>query len=215
MEKCNRCKKENIIRDLESKFHNIYKCADCNYTTTKRIEDCCRNPFLNVTIDDKNQERKRLHRQCMNCGGCVDRTKPLSFKKHSDEIRYEFSYLNYNNWLKEREYEREALWDWISENNYYTSDYAKYREYLNSDIWKLKRKGVLIRDENLCQECKIKPAEEVHHKTYENLYNEPLEDLIAVCKDCHKEIHRILDMDKMEEIRKQMEIHLKSQPTRT
>lgn len=64
----------------------------------------------------------------------------------------------------------------------------------------IKKKEVLIRDGNLCQNCKIKPAEQVHHKTYERLYNEELEDLISVCKNCHDEIHREIDEKRSAEI---------------
>jgi 5-methylcytosine-specific restriction endonuclease McrA len=206
---CNRCKSENIDIECENKFHNVHKCIDCNFITTKRIEECCRNPFLTVTIDNKNQQRKRLHKQCVNCGGCLDRTKALSFKSNTNKIRYEFSHFNYENWNAEREYERETLWNWISENNDRTSDYAKYREYLTSDLWKSKREKILFRDKNICQECKIKPAEEIHHITYENLYNELLEDLIALCKECHNEVHRKLNVEKMKELKLKCEQHLK------
>lgn len=206
---CKRCKSKNIDIEYGSKFHNIHKCLECDYITTKRIEDCCRKPFLNVTVDDKNQERKRLHRQCISCGGCMDRTKPLSFKIYSNKIRYEFSYVNYEEWKKNIEYEREILWNWISESNYNSSDYAKYREYLLSDLWKSKRKEILIRDKNLCQVCKVKPAEEIHHKTYENKYNEPLGNLIALCKECHNEIHRKLNIEKMKELQLKCKQYLK------
>lgn len=153
------------------------------------IEDCCRSPFLNVTIDNKNQERIRLHRQCLNCGGCTDRTKPLAFKKYSLEIRLEFSYSNYEKWLNETRDEFRNLWESVKECNNDTSKFTRYSNYIQSEDWKLKRKQVLIRDNNLCQICKKVAAEEVHHLTYDNLFNEKLEDLLSVCKICHKELH--------------------------
>ena len=32
-------------------------------------------------------------------------------------------------------------------------------------------------------------AEQVHHKSYDNIGREPLEDLQALCKECHAERH--------------------------
>ena len=61
---------------------------------------------------------------------------------------------------------------------------------------------VLTRDENKCQKCKTKNADEVHHLTYENLFKEKLEDLISVCHDCHKKIHDEQREQKLNEILK-------------
>jgi 5-methylcytosine-specific restriction endonuclease McrA len=64
----------------------------------------------------------------------------------------------------------------------------KYKAYLKSDKWKAKRKEVLERDDYTCQECGFR-AWQVHHLTYKNIFNEPLEDLISICGDCHRDIH--------------------------
>ena len=196
MEKCLRCKSENYVLQSEHEFHNIYKCIDCDYLTPTITEDCCRNPFLNVTIDNKNPDRPRLHRQCLNCGGCIDRKSPLASKKYSSEIRFEFSYFNYDKWLTERKSEVVNLWESVKRINFESSKYGKYSSYLGTEEWKLKRNEALKRDENLCQVCKINEAVEVHHITYENFSNEKLEDLLSVCKDCHIEIHRKIDVEK-------------------
>jgi 5-methylcytosine-specific restriction endonuclease McrA len=64
----------------------------------------------------------------------------------------------------------------------------KYNDYLNSEKWKLKRKKVFERDNYLCQACLTNEAQEVHHLTYNNIYDEPLYELISVCKRCHIKI---------------------------
>lgn len=69
----------------------------------------------------------------------------------------------------------------------------KYGEYIRSDKWRGKRAAVLRRDGNLCQACLVLPATEVHHKTYEHVYDEPLFDLVSVCHVCHE---RITHMDR-------------------
>lgn len=64
-----------------------------------------------------------------------------------------------------------------------------YNAYLISNAWIDKRTQVLRRDHWTCQEnrhgCTI-TATEVHHLTYKNVGDEPLEDLLSVCHHCHE-----------------------------
>lgn len=62
----------------------------------------------------------------------------------------------------------------------------KYGEYLASREWALKREAVKQRSGGICERCEIKPSKSVHHVSYAHLYNEPLEDLLDVCEDCHE-----------------------------
>ena len=39
--------------------------------------------------------------------------------------------------------------------------------------------------------CRHRPLENVHHRTYASFGQEPLEDLMGVCRTCHRRIHRI------------------------
>jgi hypothetical protein len=73
--------------------------------------------------------------------------------------------------------------------NFNKQTYKSYKEYLQSCEWKEKREIVLIRDKYLCQSCMLAKATIVHHKNYDNIFNEPLFDLISVCDKCHKRIH--------------------------
>jgi 5-methylcytosine-specific restriction endonuclease McrA len=66
----------------------------------------------------------------------------------------------------------------------------RYQEYLKSDKWKAKRLRVLQRDNFICQKCGDR-AWQVHHKTYERIFNEHPSDLVSLCGDCHKDIHKI------------------------
>ncbi|OGO78623.1 MAG: hypothetical protein A2Y23_10095 [Clostridiales bacterium GWB2_37_7] len=69
-----------------------------------------------------------------------------------------------------------------------------YNEYLKTQHWELAQSAVLKRDKNKCADCgcskKEKPLE-VHHITYIRRGKEKLEDLMTLCKDCHKERHFI------------------------
>jgi len=64
-----------------------------------------------------------------------------------------------------------------------------YAEYLKSPQWQMKRKKVMERDNGLCQGCLTAPAVDVHHKTYQRVFDEPLFDLVAICRECHSKIH--------------------------
>lgn len=71
--------------------------------------------------------------------------------------------------------------------------YVDYKEYIKSEEWKHKRKEVLERDKFKCRLCGAKGTEynlHVHHNSYNNLGNEPLEDLITLCKECHEIYHK-------------------------
>ncbi len=69
----------------------------------------------------------------------------------------------------------------------------KYREYLLSPEWRNKRKEVLIDRNNKCERCGSNNRLEVHHKTYERIFNEDLSDLELLCKPCHKKEHNIVE----------------------
>ena len=63
-------------------------------------------------------------------------------------------------------------------------DYGQYKAYLRSNQWKGKRQLALDRDK-CCQYCSSTEHLQVHHKTYDNLFNEPLDDLVTLCRRCH------------------------------
>lgn len=199
MKSCQRCN-NNFAIESKHTYHDVYKCIVCNYLLIVRIEECCSNSFLCVTVDDKNPDRRRLHRQCLTCGGCMDRSQPLSFKFFFKDVRYEFSHTKYQKWLEEVNNERSILWDNIKLRNFESSKYEKYKSYLKSNTWIKKRSEVLIRDNYLCRVCGY-IAHEVHHISYENLFNENLEDLLSVCKKCHEEIHVLLNKKYIEELK--------------
>lgn len=42
-----------------------------------------------------------------------------------------------------------------------------------------------------CYCCQQKKPCDLHHKTYKRFENEKLSDLVAICRDCHAEVHKI------------------------
>ena len=66
---------------------------------------------------------------------------------------------------------------------------SAYQWYLASPSWHERRKYVLKRANGICEKCQKRPATEVHHLTYARVCNEWPTDLVALCKQCHAEIH--------------------------
>ena len=64
-----------------------------------------------------------------------------------------------------------------------------YKEYIQSDGWKVRRLRALALAENRCQVCNSPNAPQVHHRTYERLGHERDADLIVLCRDCHRLFH--------------------------
>jgi 5-methylcytosine-specific restriction endonuclease McrA len=67
-----------------------------------------------------------------------------------------------------------------------------YEQYLQSLDWQELRQKVLQRDNNMCQTCCNTKSLEIHHKHYNSLGKEKLEDLITLCHECHEAITSII-----------------------
>lgn len=73
----------------------------------------------------------------------------------------------------------------------------EYKHYISSFEWEAKRRQRLAIDKNRCVMCgkpNFKAVLQVHHITYKHLGNEDIKnDLVTLCEDCHKMIHRYYD----------------------
>jgi hypothetical protein len=67
---------------------------------------------------------------------------------------------------------------------------AEYQAYMKSDAWREKRVQVIRRAKGVCERCKRWAIVNVHHLSYARLGREPLSDLLGVCSQCHKELHK-------------------------
>lgn len=67
--------------------------------------------------------------------------------------------------------------------------------YMASREWALKREAVRERSQGFCERCWYAPQEAVHHMTYEHLGDEPLDELLAVCRPCHAWLSAKSDFD--------------------
>jgi hypothetical protein len=73
----------------------------------------------------------------------------------------------------------------------------RYQRYLCSPEWNWKRNAVIERACGKCEKCG-RTARHVHHLTYIRKYNERLEDLQALCEQCHEAIHNPKQIDQEE-----------------
>lgn len=70
-----------------------------------------------------------------------------------------------------------------------TRQVIRYKEYLASDAWKIKRDEALERANHRCQLCSETKRLNVHHNTYDRLGDELPGDLITLCRRCHLVFH--------------------------
>ena len=66
----------------------------------------------------------------------------------------------------------------------------EYAEYLASEHWKKLRARKISESGKICFYCKSSHCIQVHHMKYRSSWEDAeLEDLVVVCKDCHRKIH--------------------------
>lgn len=63
---------------------------------------------------------------------------------------------------------------------------SEYKAYLASREWAIKKEAVRKRSGDSCELCFYGPHNDTHHLTYERIYAEELDDLLAVCRACHE-----------------------------
>lgn len=71
---------------------------------------------------------------------------------------------------------------------------ATYSRYLASSEWRRKRDRAMKRAGKVCEMCGQRPPTQVHHIRYpKRLGDEPLTDLLAVCRQCHEKGHGMIE----------------------
>ena len=189
MSECPKCKSQSVKFFSSYDFHNIKECLNCKSIFKTEFEDCCRNPYMVFVIEHYSNNAKRIFKQCLNCGGAFRKDK-FAFKTHGNLIDREFSETNFDNWNKKKTDENAIIKEQFE--IFRNTRFYNYHKYLNSEEWKIIRDKVIERDNGMCLHCKTKPAQEVHHKHYETIYKEKIDDLESVCSDCHRAIHKIV-----------------------
>jgi 5-methylcytosine-specific restriction endonuclease McrA len=127
----------------------------------------------------------QYRRQCLDCGMPVGnvvakavalqetRGRPLQF----DEALFNERKAAAKAAQQERwEAESAEWWDW-------------YNRYLQSAEWEQRRRKVFERCNGICEGCRATRAVHVHHRTYDNVGNELLYQLVGLCQACHEIAH--------------------------
>ena len=132
----------------------------------------------------------QLRKQCVGCwelvGGAFKRETVPAFDQWPlvDEVARERQ-------RREREGkagERQQLLERYREEEQ-RAFWVYYNEHLNSQEWREKCRLKRERAGNVCEGCGLKPVNHVHHLTYDNLGDELLFELVALCVECHQKLH--------------------------
>jgi hypothetical protein len=81
-------------------------------------------------------------------------------------------------------------WDMLTSAPSKIKNKFEYLYYLQSDEWKELSQRVKEKAGWKCSECGSRENLEVHHLTYDRLFNECIEDLVCLCSQCHENRHR-------------------------
>lgn len=152
----------------------------------ERVAEIIRcNHQLEVRMKPDSAGRSRYAQQCVVCGvrvgGWIAKHRVPSLAPAWDTQAEE-------QWHRRRtavqvrldQEEREAdLAAWRSE----------HALYLHSSKWARLRDAVLKRSGGRCEGCGSNNATQVHHLHYKRWRREMLFDLVAVCRQCHLQIH--------------------------
>lgn len=73
-----------------------------------------------------------------------------------------------------------------------------YDRYIKSSKWRKKREELFLERGKICEKCSSGDNIHVHHLHYDNLFDEKLEDLQVLCKECHRKEHPEKDYKKID-----------------
>jgi len=69
--------------------------------------------------------------------------------------------------------------------------FITYEQYLRSEIWLARRSRALQASGGVCFCCEDTDQLDVHHSTYQRLCEERPEDLVVLCRYCHRAAHQL------------------------
>lgn len=156
----------------------------------RRDKNQCRICFYSKNLNVHHMTYRRIFKENCNdlillCKRCHDKLHKISKSKGINYfeafriLKNKFRCKIYTNEQIERE-DRESEKD---------EHRKKYYDYINSEEWKIKRAQVIERDGGRCRACLSNKYLNIHHLTYDRVFNESLNDLITVCHECHCKIH--------------------------
>lgn len=187
IEKCPKCS-QNTFSKNSKKYALEKMCDNCGFFSVEYYECCNNQEPIKVIYTNKN-ETKSIRLQCANCGGKIGKSPVAKFKDLDNNKLQFFSELNETSRLKEINELKTYYNELIKTNQWRLS--SSYIEYLTSDRWASLRIKILKRDNYKCK-CG-EEATQVHHLTYERREAELDQDLVSICRKCHRKEHGLND----------------------
>ena len=152
----------------------------------------CEHKRFMICIAYDSLSRPRYKKRCAICYGGMSHTY-----KRADALEILAGEQPFDD--EECQVKRQEIAD--SRSDYYLTIYETHRQkrrqawrdyydtYLKSIKWHLLRVKALTRDEYKCVACKSTDTLQLHHKHYQTLGEESLDDVITLCKKCHGLFH--------------------------
>lgn len=189
---CTKCEEPNLLLLKEGEYSTGYFCKYCGYGSLDYYSTCCANQSL-IDIRFEQANKTVVQRTaCTNCKALIGGAK----KKWADFAALRFySQESYKEHEEKKSLSHKKLFNHIQalQDNFRRDQqenwWQKYQEHLKSDRWKIIRNLVLKRESSICQGCKQAEAVHIHHLTYENMGDELLFQLVALCLKCHQKLH--------------------------
>lgn len=188
---CDNCGTQLTTKKVNDAFSVVYCENGCFYPKSMGGDYDCRHEYTSLVKREWGNTQMRVQYQCDKCKRLIGNAKSC---KGVDISKLEWHDEAYRDSLSLKRQDANDLCKelWVNlQVNKKELWFKEHSEYLSSFKWKEKRKKVLYRDRYLCQACLENAATEVHHITYSHWKNEPLFDLVSVCKKCHDQITEI------------------------
>lgn len=143
------------------------------------------------TKEKRRQTHGAIVLQCMDCGSnCSNALTQKEMTKEEKDSIQPFDYeLREAGWARSDAERKAERLHGINSVEKIHEDSISYHEYLKTDQWREKRRLVIQRESNLCEGCRSAPIDEVHHRTYANVGDELLFQLVGLCRPCHIKCH--------------------------
>lgn len=150
----------------------------------------CRHEERTICVRTYINGSRIYGHQCLNCGswGAVKKEAIDPSRRYPD---YEPAIAERWNAARNQIHAERREADQIARDEEREQRKRDYALYLETPEWQERRRKVLVRAKGICEACLEARATEVHHETYAHVFDEPLFELRAICRDCHERITAI------------------------
>lgn len=183
-----------VTDDETGEVHNLFPSNELTADLQKHGEAfACPHAQTQIRRRTVGRDGIQIRHQCLRCGSAVGN----AIKKDSTNVSlpdFDETLSNEFETAREADYKRILRKHLASQMRREASHQKEYAAYLVSPQWAGKRRKVFERAGGLCEGCRERSAEDVHHLTYDHIYDEFLFELIALCRPCHERLHGV-DID--------------------